>query len=472
MWVAPLLAFVQCMPNQLLGIDTQNTVSSISEFSVFKNPSFPEYSLRVKYPKLCDPTVKQISGYVDISDDRHYYFWFFASRNKPETDPVVLWLNGGPGCSSFTGLLMELGPCRVKKGGKDTFMHPQSWNSNANLIFLDQPVGVGFSYSDTHVDSTTEEIALDVLAFLQTFFYAFKEYSTLDFHITGESYAGHYIPAIAKAIYDSNKKIANAKGSINDGYINLKSLAIGNGITDPIVQYGKYADFGEDKKYGPIFSKKIIKKMRKAFPFCRQLIDACYHFQSNYTCVPATDYCNKHITSYFEKTGLNDYDIRLPPGDTTFDDMGHDLNVWLNTPSIQSELGVNIKNRIGCSDKVGHMFDLQGDEMHNLAKDIPTLLEDGIRVLIYAGDADWICNWIGNKAWTLELEWQGKQEFNDAKDISWVSDVTGKKAGEYRRYGNFAFLRVYKSSHFVPLDQPDHSLEFINKWLSNKDIAK
>ncbi|KAJ3271943.1 hypothetical protein HDV01_006077 [Terramyces sp. JEL0728] len=453
-------SFVQCIPNQLLGMDKQNTVSSLAEFSIFRNPAFPEYSLRVKYPKLCDPTVKQISGYVDISDDRHvfvfsckYYFWFFESRDKPQSDPVVLWLNGGPGCSSFTGLLMELGPCRVEKGGKDTFIHPNSWNSNANVLFLDQPVGVGFSYSDSHADSTTEEISQDVLVFLQTFFYAFKEYSALGFHITGESYAGHYIPGIAKAIYDSNKQILASTGKKADGYVNLVSLAIGNGITDPIIQYGKYADFGEDKKYGPIFSKKTVKKMRKAYPFCKQLIDACYHFQSNYTCVPATQYCNDHITSYFEKTGLNDYDIRLPPGDTTFDDMGHDLNVWLNNPTIQAELGVNIKNRIGCSDKVGHMFDLQGDEMHNLAKDIPTLLEDGIRILIYAGDADWICNWIGNKAWTLELEWNGKSEFNEARDIMWKSELTGKKAGEYRRFGNFAFLRVYESSHFVPLDQ-------------------
>ncbi|KAJ3000216.1 hypothetical protein HDV02_000129 [Globomyces sp. JEL0801] len=423
-----------------------------SDFQVYSNPDFPNYSLRIKSDvKLCDPNY---SGYLDFKDDdRHFYFWFFESRSKPETDPVVLWLNGGPGCSSFTGLLMELGPCRVDKGAGSTTINPHSWNSNANTFFLDQPVGVGFSYSDKKKVFTTDQAADDVYAFLRVFFHAFPKYSKLDFHVTGESYAGHYIPAIGRAIQNGNHK--ELKENNDNGLINLKSLAIGNGMTDPLIQYGHYADMAEDTKYGPILKKHDIKKMRKAYPFCKTLIDACYHFQSNYTCVPASEFCSDAMETAFSKTFLNSYDIRLEPNSTKFTDMSADLEAWLAKKEVKSALGVE-KTHIHCSDPVGVDFATQGDEARPLVHAIAPLLEDGVKVLIYAGDADWICNWIGNKAWTLALDWTGKEGFNKELDRKWISAATGKPAGEYRSYGNLGFLRVYESSHFVPLDQVNY----------------
>ncbi len=121
-------------------------------------------------------------------------------------------------------------------------------------------------------------------------------------------------------------------------------------------------------------------------------------------------------------------------------------------------------------------FLLAGDWMRPYVEYIPELLESGIKVLIYAGDADYstfffvfidsiVCNWIGNKAWTMNLEWSGKEQFNEAEDALWVSKLTKKEAGEFRMYENFAFLRVYEAGHMVPYDQPEHSLEFINMWL-------
>ncbi|KAG1897770.1 peptidase S10, serine carboxypeptidase [Suillus fuscotomentosus] len=97
-------------------------------------------------PKLCDPSVKQYSGYLNITDDKCLFFWFFESRTSPEDAPLVMWLNGGPRCSSSTGLLFELGPCNIADGGTNTTFNPHSWSTHANVIFLDQPINVRYLY--------------------------------------------------------------------------------------------------------------------------------------------------------------------------------------------------------------------------------------------------------------------------------------------------------------------------------------
>ncbi len=82
---------------------------------------------------LCDATVKSYSGYfgVDSGVDKNYFYWLFESRATPASDPLVMWLNGGPGCSSELGLLTENGPCTVNAEGTDTINNPYSWNNNA-----------------------------------------------------------------------------------------------------------------------------------------------------------------------------------------------------------------------------------------------------------------------------------------------------------------------------------------------------
>ena len=118
----------------------------VQAWNVHTHAAFPKYSLRVRESStLCDSSVKQVTGYLDVDDDKHFYFWFFESRSSPSKDPLSLWLNGGPGCSSLTGLLMELGPCRVNPGGDNTTVNPHSWNARSNIIFLDQVKSVNLA---------------------------------------------------------------------------------------------------------------------------------------------------------------------------------------------------------------------------------------------------------------------------------------------------------------------------------------
>lgn len=98
---------------------------------------------------VCDTSVKSMSGYYSVDQeslDKNYFFWFFESRSQPTTDPLVIWLTGGPGCSSQLALLSENGPCKVSEDGLSTYNNPYSWNSNSNIMWIDQPAGVGFSY--------------------------------------------------------------------------------------------------------------------------------------------------------------------------------------------------------------------------------------------------------------------------------------------------------------------------------------
>ncbi|KAJ2997111.1 hypothetical protein HDV02_005852 [Globomyces sp. JEL0801] len=449
---------------------------SNTKWTVIQTHHYPDYQLRIKKDSsLCDPTVKQVSlfskskysGYLDTPNDEHFFFWFFESRSNPSIDPLLLWLNGGPGCSSMIGLLMELGPCRVNSGGNDTTFHPLAWNSNSSLLFLDQPVNVGFSYSNTAKVSTTLQSSEAVYKFLQLFYKAFNEYQHLDFHISGESYAGHYIPSIGRYIYDENQKIKQFQSDAI--YIPLSSLAIGNGFTDAAIQYNYYSVFANDTKYGPLLSKKAIHRLEKGMPKCQKLIQLCDQLKIKKLCAAANTYCEDLIARDYSKTGLNNFDVRLPVGDKTYDNMDNDIITWLNKPSVQAQLGVEREYQL-CNGKVGKAFGKTGDSVISVMNDLPTLLENGIRVLIYAGDADWICNWIGDKAWTLQMKWNGQLGFNNSTDISWISSITKKPAGEIRKYDTLTFLKVYQSGHFVPLDQPEHSLEFINKWIRNQTI--
>jgi hypothetical protein len=119
-----------------------NTLST-SEFTVLGHPSFPKHTVRIKKsPKdWCDSSAASYTGYIDTTDARHIFFYFFESRSDPDKDDVILWTNGGPGCSSSLGLFMELGPCNIKDDN-GTHRNPHSWNEKANVIFIDQPIGM------------------------------------------------------------------------------------------------------------------------------------------------------------------------------------------------------------------------------------------------------------------------------------------------------------------------------------------
>jgi len=171
----------------------------------------------------------QYSGYLNISSTKHLHYWFVYSEKDPANDPVLLWLNGGPGCSSLDGFIYEHGPFQVDPTDYSTLqLREYHWSSIANVIYLEAPVGVGFSYSDNpSVDYQCTDVttANDNLAALNLFFtQKFPEFSKNEFYLTGESYAGVYIPTLAQAIMNA------AKAGTYTG-APLRGMAVGNGCT-------------------------------------------------------------------------------------------------------------------------------------------------------------------------------------------------------------------------------------------------
>lgn len=314
------------------------------------------------------------AGLASDGPNANNHLGFFESRNDPKNDPVVLWLNGGPGCSSLTGLFFELGPSNIDK---DTKLHlnPYSWNANASVIFLDQPVNVGFSYSGNAV-SNTVAAGKDIYALLTLFFKQFPEYAKQDFHIAGESYAGHYIPVFAAEILSHKKR-----------NINLKSLLIGNGLTDGLKQYEYYRPMAcGDGGYPAVLDEPECQSMDNALPRCQSLIQNCYDSESVWSCVPASIYCNNALIGPFQRTGQNVYDVRekCTGGSLCYDQLEW-ISTYLNRKDVQKELGVEVSGYESCNFDINRNFLFQGDWMKPYHRLVPGILEE-LKVLIYAGD--------------------------------------------------------------------------------------
>ena len=211
-------------------------------------------------------------------------------------------MTGGPGCSSEVALFGENGPCQVTADGSNTTLNPYSWNTNANLLYIDQPTGTGFSYG-TGLDHDEVGVANDMYNFLQQFMQGHTKYQTLDFFAFGESYAGHYVPAVTHKIWQENQALK--RGNI---HLNLKGTSVGNGLTDPEIQYKYYADMavstnGHAAAVGP--AEHLA--MKAAIPSCINAIQQC---QTNVTaCLTATDICNLAEIEPYSLSGMNPYAI-------------------------------------------------------------------------------------------------------------------------------------------------------------------
>ncbi|KAL4255957.1 Carboxypeptidase [Pleurotus pulmonarius] len=411
---------------------------SDKEFTTLRHPAFPGYGVRVKRTHWCDETVKAYTGYIDIQA-RHIFFSFFESRSDPDADDVIFWTNGGPGCSSSAGLLSL----------------DQSWTSNVNIFFIDQPIGTGFSYADFgETVSTTEDAAKDIAAFVPVFFEHFTKFKGRAFHMAGESYAGRYLPVYASAVYDQNARL------IQQGLtpINLVSVMIGNGWTDMPSILLTWPDFQCSRfPIAPLLDISTCVKMKRILPRCRQWIQSsCIDHFDDIDCYAAAETCDAAFGFPHYQTGRNPYDVSKPCeggiGTLCYPIM-QNITRYLNSSHTRDLLGVDPAVTSFSSSSVEY---------------VPQLLERDIHILIYVGSYDWLAHWIGNERWTLDIEWSGKREFNEQPLRDWVVD--GKVAGRTRSAKGLTFTTVEGAGHLVPYDKPLESLALVQRWLAGRTL--
>ncbi|XP_058199946.1 serine carboxypeptidase-like [Rhododendron vialii] len=442
-------------------INTGSGSSHKAAESPVDGPMMVEKPLRLPVLGDAGNTIQDLghhAGYYRLphaKDARMFYFFFESRKNKSTSDPVVIWLTGGPGCSSELALFYENGPFHIAKN-LSLLWNDFGWDQASNLIYVDQPTGTGFSYSSNENDTRHDEngVSNDLYDFLQGFFKLHPQYAKNEFYITGESYAGHYIPAFAARVHQGNK----AKEGI---HVNLKGFAIGNGLTDPEIQYKAYPEFALDMKL--INQSDYTKIVTELVPSCEQAATLCGDDGGD-SCTYAYENCNSVFNEIIGIAGdINYYDIRKKCVGQLCYDFSNMENL-MNKQTVRDALGVGRIEFVSCSSTVYEA--MLTDWMRNLEVRIPTLLEDGIKMLVYAGEYDLICNWLGNSKWVNAMVWSGQKEFTAAPNVSFVVD--GAEKGVMKSYGPLTFLKVHDAGHMVPMDQPKAALEMLRRWTQGK----
>jgi len=194
----------------------------------------------------------QFSGYLNISDTKFIHYYFIESESNPSIDPVILWTNGGPGCSGYYGMFAEMGPWKPQSDGT-LARNPFSWTRYASFLFIEQPIGVGFSYTSDKTELNylgDNQCSHDNLAVLHSFYYYYPSYKSNDMYIASESYGGHYIPQLTLQIFNDKELIKRFKGYLlGNPYVSYSSSTIAGIITAWGLQLLPKSLWDQFKKY-------------------------------------------------------------------------------------------------------------------------------------------------------------------------------------------------------------------------------
>eukprot|EP00850_Spirogloea_muscicola_P005258 SM000023S07714 [mRNA] locus=s23:1018730:1022593:- [translate_table: standard] len=415
------------------------------------------------------------AGYVTVGPDsgRALFYWLVeAARPDAASAPLTLWLNGGPGCSSVGGgMLSELGPFFPNADGRTLQVNAYSWNTVSNMLFLESPAGVGFSYSNSSDDYVTgdEQTASDAYTFLLGFFDKYPEYKANDFFIAGESYGGHYVPQLADKILTENEK----DGAMQ---INLQGFAVGNAWTDAFID-----------NHGALFywwTHAIISD--RTFHGVK---DNC-NFSEIGPLSKHNDKCDEFVRTAFQEMGfINIYDIYvdmcLPshakqeaeqftqqigqigagrlaarPLSVPYDPcLDNEVEEYLNRRDVQEALHVHDSPRkwADCTDEIEYS---RRDLLSSVLPLYPRLLESNLRILVYSGDVDAIVPVTGTRTWIRMLDLQEKRSWRPWYERSQVG-------GYVVEYEGLTFATVRESGHFVPYTQPARALHLFKAFIND-----
>lgn len=426
---------------------------------------------------------KHYSGYLDVGDGRKLHYWFMESQRSPSEDPLLLWLTGGPGCSSLLAAVAELGPFRVGYHGVNVTINEFSWNKVANVLFLESPVGVGFSYDPSGVYATDDtQTAEGNYKAVMDFFQRFPMYLENDFYITGESYAGVYIPLLAQRL------LKEPRG------VNLKGMAIGNGALDfqllgnSLIFFAYYhgllghklwnelttnccngsisqetCDFGWYNK-DPACTKPVTQANRIVTASglnVYNLYDPCSYEDQSQPSLSARRPQNTRLyaTKQLMLKMMNRMKTVLHIGGPDCIDQDR-IQLYFNRRDVIEALHVQQSTQqwAPCNPAINYtqQYGTMRQVVHELAS------SGRLKTLIYNGDVDMACNFLGDEWFVRSLGYQPTSEYR-----MWRVGPT--IAGFVQNFENdVTFLTIKGSGHMVPLDKSEESLQMITNFLTDK----
>lgn len=440
------------------------------------------------------------AGYMTIDQDagRSLYYTFAESKSQSSKHPLVLWLNGGPGCSSIGGgFLSELGPFYPDKH-KGLSSNPHSWNKDANVIFVDSPANVGFSHSDDPADLAVGDfrVTADLVQFLKLFLKRFPAYENRPFWVSGESYGGHYVPNLAASILDRKHETGLRQ-------LNLQGFLVGNAWTDPAIDNAGTIDFWwyhgliGDQTYaalskcnmsevGPLAStdaKPSSNSLHSASQAaeCQAVIDRVpldmgslniYNIYAD-TCQPS--YAAGLVARLAALTAGSASSVaasaatRNPKSSLRgkYDPcIDNKVGEYLNRRDVQHALHVPTADRpfphyTVCSDQLRYN---RSDVFVSMLPTYRKLLKSDLKMLVFSGDIDGIVPLVGTRRWINSLGLDMKEPWRP------YTSTTGQTAGRVVVYDGLTFATVRAAGHMVPYVQPERAAYLFRNWIHGRRL--
>jgi carboxypeptidase C (cathepsin A) len=497
----------------------------------------PGASISYKETHICETKAKAYAGYVDmpgecLADVGGYnistFFWYFRARNNPEKAPTTIYLAGGPGESSLYGATSDGGPCYVLKDANSTESNPWSWNENSNMLYVDQPVTAGFSYSEA-INSTwnflwdgsdgtqTPIVPLEayngsvpaenstllygtypdqnpaltannsVIAaralwhFAQLWFPEFPEQlkDNVQINIAGNSYGGYWVSTSTAYFERQNVKIK--AGEIKGTCLNLGTAVITNGEVDFLLQTESYPTQAHNNTYSfkAISDEQFIEAQNNYTKpgGCRDLIQECRAQGALYDpdevnlnktvaalCTSATDYCYQYVLGAYATSGRSAFDMASKLPNPYPPSYS---TGWANKAWVQQALGARINFTENSYVSQAIMF--ADIARRDGLKDLEYLLSRGIGVALIYGDRDYRCPWIGAEQLSNAANWSGADAYRKAgyEEIHVNSSYVG---GVAKQHGLLSFARVFQAGHDVAWYQPETSFQIFDRAISGRDI--
>ncbi|XP_077618988.1 retinoid-inducible serine carboxypeptidase isoform X1 [Crocuta crocuta] len=409
---------------------------------------------------------KEVWDYVTVRKDAHMFWWLYYAMNPCKNFselPLVMWLQGGPGGSSTGfGNFEEIGPL-------DSDLKPRrtTWLQSASLLFVDNPVGTGFSYvnkSDAYARDL-DMVASDMLVLLKTFFDCHKEFQTVPFYIFSESYGGKMAAGIGLELHK-----AIQQGTIQ---CNFGGVALGDSWISPInsvLSWGPY-----------LYSVSLLddQGLVEVSQIAEQVLDAV---NKEYY-IEATQLWGKAEMVIEQNTdGVNFYNIltKSTPMATMESSLeftqSHLVRLYqrhvrhLQQDALSQLMNGPIRKKLkiipdDCSwggQSASVFQNMEGDFMKPVISIVDELLEAGVNVTVYNGQLDLIVDTMGQEAWMRKLKWAELPKFNKLKWKALYSDPKSSETSAFvKSYKNLAFYWILRAGHMVPSDQGDMALKMM-----------